>query len=192
MRDHTWLGWAVLTLTVGLVAAVVLALVVSCSLGVRWVPPEGLRGRERAVPPDLGLGSLLASPAAAADLRPGELELLARVVAAEATGEPEAGARAVAWTAVNRLAEAPEYGRTLTAVLLRPHQYARPRPVPDTGEAYLRAMLASVRALLGEGGDPSAGALYFFRRDLRPWPGWARRMEVRATIGRHVFLRPAD
>lgn len=125
-------------------------------------------------------------------LRPGEIDLLTKVVAAEARGESEAGQRAIAWVAINRLDAAPEYGSTLTRVLLAPGQFARPVPIADNSEAYMRAMLATLKAVLGEGPDPSRGSLYFFRTDMTPWPGWARHMQVRAAIGRHTFMAPVD
>lgn len=131
--------------------------------------------------------------AAELTLRPGELSLLARVVAAESTGEPIAGARAVAWTVVNRMQDAPEtFGSSITKVLLRPYQYAKPVPIADNSPAYLKAMLATVQVLLGTVEDDSRGSTFFFRTDMRPWPRWAKHMQVRATIGKHTFLRPVD
>lgn len=187
-RQHTLLGWAVLALVVGIVAALVLTVVVSCSLGVRWYPPETGRHRDGG----LCLGPCWIAPAAAAELRPGELELLARVVAAEARGESLPGQRAIAWTVVNRLEEPETYGRTVTRVLLRPYQYAKPLAVGDAHPAYLRAMLASVQVLLGEVADDSHGATHFCRCDLRPLPAWARQFELRTRISGHCFYREAD
>jgi N-acetylmuramoyl-L-alanine amidase len=125
-------------------------------------------------------------------LKPGELELMAKVVAAESTGEPEVGQRAVAWTILNRLDEPETFGRTVTKVLLSASQFARPAALPDTSPAYWRAMLATVRVLLGDGDDPSLGSTHFFRTDMKPWPHWAKHMQVRATIGKHTFMAPVD
>jgi len=127
-------------------------------------------------------------PAVSAELRPGELEIMARIVQAEATGEPAAGARAVAWTMLNRL-RADGYGKTLTRVVLAPYQYAKPAPLVDNSAAYLRALLATVQAVLGEGGDPGRGATHFVRCDHRPQPEWARVFVRTAEIGRHCFYR---
>lgn len=135
---------------------------------------------------------MIAGGAHGAALQRGELELLARVVQAESSGEPEPGARAVAWTVINRLDEPETYGRTITKVILRAHQYATPVPLDDASGAYLRALLATTKVLLGEGGDPSLGSTHFFRKDMRPWPAWSRHMERRAVIGNHVFMREAD
>jgi spore germination cell wall hydrolase CwlJ-like protein len=120
----------------------------------------------------------------AAELRPGELELLARVVQSESTGEPAAGARAVAWTALNRL-NAGTYGKTLTAVLRAPRQYAKPAR-PSNGPAYQRALQAAAQAVLGEGPFP---ATHFYRCSMARPPAWARRLPRVAVIGRHCFHR---
>jgi N-acetylmuramoyl-L-alanine amidase len=133
-----------------------------------------------------------ASSAELVRLRPGEIDLLAKVVAAEARGESDRGQRAIAWVAINRLDEPETFGRTMTRVLLSPRQFARPLPIADTSPAYWRAMHATTAALLGEGDDPTGGAQYFCRCDLTPQPAWARQFERRAVIGRHCFYSPRD
>lgn len=135
------------------------------------------------------IGLMLAKCAVAAPLQRGELEIMARVVQAESTGEPEAGQRAVAWTMINRLRQPETYGRTLTKVILRPYQYAKPLPLSDNSAAYLKALLATVKALLGEGGDPSAGATHFLRCDMSRPPAWTRRLTRVAKIGAHCFYK---
>jgi N-acetylmuramoyl-L-alanine amidase len=137
----------------------------------------------------VAIGVLLAKCAGAADLRRGELEIMARIVQAESTGEPEAGQRAVAMTMLNRLHRPEVFGATLTKVLLAPYQYAKPVPLNDNSGAYLKALLATVKALLGEGGDPSQSATHFYLCSMRPAPGWARRMIKTAQIGSHCFYR---
>lgn len=127
--------------------------------------------------------------ARSADLRRGELGMLARVVQAESTGEPADGQRAIAWTVVNRLREPETYGRTITKIIQKPHQYAKPAPLDDTSEAYHLALLATLQALLPIGEDSSNGSTHFHRCDMRPAPSWARRMARRAVIGKHCFYR---
>jgi spore germination cell wall hydrolase CwlJ-like protein len=123
-----------------------------------------------------------------AELRRGEADLLARVVQAEGTGEPEAGARAIAWTVMNRLREPETYGSTITEVLQRPYQYAAPAPV-SSSTAYLRAMLATAKVLLGAVPDDSKDSTHFARCDVRPRPVWMRTFELRARHGVHCFFR---
>lgn len=122
-------------------------------------------------------------------LQRGELEILARVVQAESTGEPAAGQRAVAWTVVNRMRRPEVYGPTVTRVVLAPYQYAKPVPLSDNSEAYLRALLATVQVLLGAVPDDSAGATHFLRCDLPRPPRWAVRFQRTVRIGKHCFHR---
>jgi spore germination cell wall hydrolase CwlJ-like protein len=141
----------------------------------------------------LAFGAFMATvhfsyPAVGGDLRRGELEIMVRIVQAEATGEPAIGAKAVAWTMLNRL-RAGTYGKTLTRIMLAPHQYASPAPLDDSSDAYLKAMHATVSALLGVGGDPTGGSTHFARCDLRPQPLWMRTFERRAVHGTHCFFR---
>ena len=127
-------------------------------------------------------------PAASAELRGGELEIFARVVQAESTGQPATGQRAVAWTVLNRLRSG-GYGKTATRVLLAPYQYAKPAALNDAGQDYQRALLATLHAVLGIGDDPGRGATHFVRCDHRPQPEWARVFLRTAEIGQHCFYR---
>jgi N-acetylmuramoyl-L-alanine amidase len=114
-----------------------------------------------------------------------DTDLLARVVQAEATGEPERGQRAVAWTAINRL-RAGTYGKTLSQVLQAPRQYAKPADVGNS-PAYREALQAASQALSRIGGDPGHGATHFYRCDMRRKPVWARRMVQTVRLGKHCF-----
>lgn len=126
---------------------------------------------------------------AAPQLAASEISLLSRVVQAESSGEPAAGQRAVAWTAINRLRQPEIYGKTLRSVLLARHQYARPKPLRPNSPAYRAALQAATMAVNGEGGDLSRGSTHFARCDMRPRPHWTRAMERRAVIGNHCFWR---
>jgi len=127
-------------------------------------------------------------PAEGAELRAGELSLIARVVAAESTGEPLEGARAIVWTVVNRLEEPEVYGRTITAVLTKPAQYAAPARYPDNSLPYVKAMLATVQVLLRAVPDNTAGATHFARCDVRPKPAWMRTFRMMVRIASHCFF----
>jgi spore germination cell wall hydrolase CwlJ-like protein len=136
-------------------------------------------------------------PAAAADITrvpaapqlAKEISLLARVVQAESSGEPEHGQRAVAWTVVNRLRQPEIYGGTITGVLLARHQYARPKPLRPDSPAYRAALRAATMAVRGEGGDSSRGATHFVRCDMRRKPAWVARFTSVGRIGQHCFYR---
>src|SRR5690606_18053188 len=97
--------------------------------------------------------------AGATTLSAEEEELLARLVRAEAEGEPYAGKVAVAAVVLNRL-EHPDFPDTVTGIVYQPAQFEpvlngtinKPaRPVDRN----------AVRDAL-RGWDPSDGALYFF------------------------------
>jgi N-acetylmuramoyl-L-alanine amidase len=154
------------------------------------------RGAWRAILIMVTLAAFL-RPAAATDitrssaaphLAPGELSLLARVVQAEAANQPFRGQEAVARTAVNRL-RAGGYGKTLTEVLQRPYQYARPKPRRPDSPAYRTALMAALMAVKGGGEDVSRSATHFIRCDMKRRPAWTRKMTMTTRISAHCFFK---
>ncbi|MFO7318195.1 MAG: spore cortex-lytic enzyme [Limnochordia bacterium] len=152
-------------------------------------PADGVVGEKtwRA----LGLYHAVAGTAApavpagtSAAARSDELELLARVVAAEAQGEPFEGQVAVAAVILNRVRD-PRFPNTLSGVIYQPHAFESVtngliwRRTP-TDEAYRAA-----RAALN-GWDPTYGAIFFWNpsKPVSPWI-WTR--QIVARIGNHVF-----
>lgn len=117
-------------------------------------------------------------------VRTDELELLARLVAAEARGEPYAGQVAVAAVILNRV-DSSQFPNSISGVAYQPLAFEsvsngliwRRQP---TQEAYNAARDAL------NGWDPSYGALFFWNpsKPVNPWI-WSRRIVVR--IGNHVF-----
>lgn len=114
-----------------------------------------------------------------------DFDLLARMVHAEAEGEPYAGQVAVAAVILNRL-DSPLFPDTVRGVIYQPYQF---EPVLN-GRINLPAGPLAYRAVQDalNGWDPSYGALYFFN------PGktrnaflWSRPHTV--TIGNHRFAR---
>lgn len=118
-------------------------------------------------------------------LSPAEIDLLARMVHAEAEGEPYIGQVAVAAVILNRLAS-PLFPNTVYGVLYERYQF---EPVQN-GRINRPASATAYRAVQDalNGWDPSYGALYFFNpskvtnRFL-----WSRPHTV--TIGNHRFAR---
>lgn len=113
-----------------------------------------------------------------------EFELLARMIQAEAGGEPYRGMVAVGAVILNRVRSA-QFPNSISAVLYQPGQF---QPVSNGWLWKVRvtsqARQAAQEAL--EGVDPTAGALYFFAyaRVTNAWL-WAR--PHRITIGAHRF-----
>lgn len=113
-----------------------------------------------------------------------ETELLARMITAEARGEPLKGQRAVAWVAVNRVQAGGWFGDNLPDVLHKPFQFVLHRHY--TTQAYKVAR----SVLHGSGADPTDGATHFHSTLYSP-PRWAKgdAFTRTATIGNHAFYR---
>ncbi len=113
-----------------------------------------------------------------------ELELLARMIAAEAGDEPYQGKVAVGAVIVNRVKSA-KFPNTLTAVMYQPGQFE-----PVTNGWLWRAVVtqedraAAQAAIRGE--DPTNGALYFFAFK-KVTNGWLWSRPWKTTIGNHRF-----
>lgn len=111
------------------------------------------------------------------------LNLLARVIYSEATGEPYKGMVAVGAVVLNRL-KSPDFPDTLVSVITEPLAFA----VIGDGRFWLKpntlAFKAAWEALKGV--DPTKGCLYFFNPD-KATSKWIRRLTPKMKIGRHVF-----
>lgn len=115
-----------------------------------------------------------------------DLEVLARLVVAEAGSEPYEGQVAVAASVFNRV-NSPDYPNTLPGVMYERWQY---EPV---GTGYIwqvwptaRSWNAVIDALTGY--DPSWGATGFYNPD-KTSDQWVRSRPVTTRIGNHVFFR---
>jgi N-acetylmuramoyl-L-alanine amidase len=113
-----------------------------------------------------------------------EVNLLSRLIAGEATGEPFVGQVAVASVILNRV-ESPEFPNTIPGVVYEPWAFesvgngliwSRP-PTPEETRAAQLAL---------NGWDPTYGALFFWNpsKPVSPWI-WSRQIIV--EIGSHVF-----
>lgn len=116
--------------------------------------------------------------------RSDEVELLARVIAAEAQGEPYTGQVAVGAVILNRVRH-PQFPNTLAGVVYQPLAFESVmngliwRRTPDA-----TAYQAARDAL--NGWDPTYGALFFWNpaKPVNPWV-WSR--SIITQIGNHVF-----
>jgi len=117
-----------------------------------------------------------------------ELELLARLVHAEAGGEPYLGQVAVAATVLNRV-ESPLYPNSITAVIYQvTNGYYQYSPVLD-GRINLPATESAYKAALEaiNGADPTNGATGFYNPS-KTTNQWVRSQPVATVIGNHVFF----
>ncbi len=119
---------------------------------------------------------------------PEDLNLLARLVHAEAKGEPFQGKVAVAATVLNRVRE-PLYPDTIPEVIYEYNYGFQYCPVSN-GEinrpADKEAHQAVREALKGK--DPTCGALSFYN-PAKSFNGWIRSKPCTAIIGNHIFVK---
>ncbi|MFW6265101.1 MAG: spore cortex-lytic enzyme [Bacillota bacterium] len=115
--------------------------------------------------------------------RENDVEMIARLIHAEARGEPYEGMVAVGAVLLNRV-ESPAFPNTLSGVIYQPLAF---ESVAD-GQFNLPANEETRRAARSviNGWDPTNGALFFWNpsKPVNPWI-WSRRITRR--IGEHVF-----
>ena len=116
---------------------------------------------------------------------PADVELLARLIEAEAGGESYRGKVAVGAVVINRYLD-DRYPDTVRDVIYQPNQFyvegiaLHPNPSAESR----RAAQAAVR-----GEDPTGGALFFYNPRTARLSSWWSSRTVVAEIGNHVFLR---
>ncbi|HEX6972116.1 MAG TPA: LysM peptidoglycan-binding domain-containing protein [Limnochordia bacterium] len=118
-----------------------------------------------------------------------EYDLLARLVHAEAAGEPFEGQVAVAAVVLNRVDD-PRYPGSIAGVINQVSDgYYQFSPVLDgrIREPADETAYRAARAALS-GWDPSRGATGFYN-PAKTDNAWVRQHPVTAVIGRHVFFR---
>lgn len=136
----------------------------------------------------LKIGQSLIIPTAVAKAAPvggtsGNVELLSRLIHAEAGVEPYVGKVAVGGVIMNRI-QNPKFPKTIAGVIYQPHAFES----VSNGTINLPAGRESIKAAMDalSGWDPSGGALYFFNpaKTSNSWI-WARR--IINQIGHHIF-----
>lgn len=117
-------------------------------------------------------------------LRADEVDLLARLVAAEAEGEPYAGQVAVAAVILNRV-QSPQFPNSISGVAYQPHAFES----VTNGLIWWRTPSAQARNAAIDalnGWDPTYGSTFFWNpsKPVSPWI-WTR--TIVTQIGNHVF-----
>ncbi len=132
-----------------------------------------------------GGGGTAAGGGARTVSRSGDRDLLARVISAEAKGEPYEGQVAVAAVLLNRIRDS-RFPNTLAGVVYQTHAFES----VSIGAIYQTPTSSSVRAAQDalNGWDPSGGAVFFWNpaKPVTPWI-WSRPIIKR--IGNHVFAK---
>ncbi|NLA07863.1 MAG: hypothetical protein GX872_09555 [Firmicutes bacterium] len=110
---------------------------------------------------------------------------MARVISAEAKGEPYIGQVAVGAVILNRL-DHPHFPKTISGVIFEPDAFT----AVSTGYVWFPPVESSYRAAQDAlaGWDPSGGALYYYNPSKATnW--WVATRSYITQIGKHVFLR---
>jgi len=114
-----------------------------------------------------------------------ELYLMARMISAEARGEPFVGQVAVGAVILNRV-ESPQFPNTIAEVLYQPGAFSAlldgqfDQPIADSA-------WRAAREALG-GSDPSGGAVYYYN-PVTSTSKWIFSRETITTIGKHIFAK---
>lgn len=111
------------------------------------------------------------------------VNLLARIISAEARGEPYSGQVAVGAVILNRV-EHPSFPDTLSDVIYQPGAFTA---ITDGqfNESVAESAYRAARDALN-GTDPSGGAIYYYNPD-RAISQWIRTRPVIKRIGKHLF-----
>lgn len=116
-----------------------------------------------------------------------DTELLARIIYAEAKGEPYVGQVAVGAVILNRISS-PDFPNTLAGVIYQPLAFEPVangtinQAVPQDAEARRAAQDAL------NGYDPTGGCLYFFNPSTAS-SKWIWSKQIVKTIGKHHFAK---
>jgi N-acetylmuramoyl-L-alanine amidase len=122
-------------------------------------------------------------PAALLAVSQEDLELLARVIYAEARGEIFEGQVAVGAVVVNRLTH-PQFPKTIREVIYQQGQFTAVSDQQILLEPNPLAFQAAEAALAGQ--DPTGGAIFYFNPRLAE-DDWIKQRPVVKEIGNHIF-----
>ncbi|MGE5592561.1 MAG: cell wall hydrolase [Betaproteobacteria bacterium] len=124
----------------------------------------------------------LAAPGQAYDYN---FDLMARVISAEAEGEPYVGQVAVGAVILNRV-EHPHFPKTIPGVIFEPDAFT----AVSQGTIWLPPTASAIRAAQDAlaGWDPTGGALYYYN-PAKATNWWITTRRFLVQIGSHVFYR---
>lgn len=114
-----------------------------------------------------------------------DLYLLAKMISAEARGEPYVGQVAVGAVILNRVRH-PSFPNTIAGVLYQPGAFTALADGQFRQEPEEEARRAAQDAM--NGWDPSGGAIYYYN-PAKSTSSWIFSRETIAVIGKHVFAK---
>ncbi len=113
-----------------------------------------------------------------------EIALMARLVFAEARGEPFMGQIAVASVVLNRQRSS-DFPDTVREIIYQPRQF---EPVANGAINQVPNALAYLAVLEARGGlDPTDGSVFFWNPLKVPRSSWVWTQPIKMQIGNHVF-----
>lgn len=114
-----------------------------------------------------------------------EYYLIARIISAEARGEPYVGQVAVGAVILNRVTS-PSFPNTIAGVVYQPGAFS----CLDNGQVDQPVASSCYRAAQDalNGWDPTSGSLYYYN-PVTARSTWIRKRPVMLTIGNHVFCK---
>jgi N-acetylmuramoyl-L-alanine amidase len=121
-----------------------------------------------------------------AQTRGGDVNLLARLIAAEAEGEPYQGMVAVGAVMLNRVAS-PKFPNSVSGCVFQPGAFESVSNGLIWRRSPSRQAISAARDALN-GYDPTYGCLFFWNPS-KPVSGWIWSRSIAARIGKHVFAR---
>lgn len=126
---------------------------------------------------------LIGLPSGSGSVSESDLQLLARIISAEARGEPYIGQVAVGAVVLNRV-ESSSFPDSISGVVYQPGAFTA---ITDgqIHEAVTDSARRAAREALN-GSDPTGGALYYYNPD-KTSNRWIRSRPVITQIGQHLF-----
>lgn len=142
---------------------------------------DGVTGAETLAA--LGINTVKATSATTGKSK--NLDLLARLVYAEARGEPYLGQVAVAAVVLNRVEHA-SFPNTISGVIYQSGAF----DVVGDGQIYLTPDAQALRAAQDalNGWDPTGGCIYYYN-PARTTSSWIYSRTVNTVIGKHYFAK---
>ncbi len=115
-----------------------------------------------------------------------DIDLLARIIFAEARGEPYEGKIAVGAVVLNRVNDS-RFPNSVKKVIFQPGQFCGAGNSNFNKNPCKDSYQAAKEALAGK--NPIRGALYFLNHDIAGTPRWIESKKRVAKIGNHTFYK---
>ena len=143
--------------------------------------PDGVCGKK--ILAALGISD---SSGASGSTESNDLYLLARMIAAEARGEPYVGQVAVGAVILNRVKH-PSFPNSISGVIYQPNAFTAINDGQWASVTVTESARKAARDALN-GWDPTGGAIYYYN-PAKTTSQWIYSRPVITTIGQHVFAK---